>query len=230
QYCNSVFTCLNKSALNKLQIVQNSAARLLTGAPRRSHITPVLLDLHWLPVKFRIDFKILVLTFRALNGQAPQYILDLLKPYSSDRTLRSSGQNLLVVQKKSIARLQYVQNSAARVLSSARRSHITPLLHGLHWQPVASRIHYKVLLLTFKALNGLAPQYLSDLLYPYHPARSLRSADLGLLSIPRFRLSTVGGRSFSVNAPQLWNSLPLTLRNTSSVATFKKDPVKNISI
>ena len=98
-YCNSVFTCLNKSALNKLQTVQNSAARLLTGAPRRSHITPVLSALHWLPVKFRIDFKILVLTFRALNGQAPQYILDLLKPYSAGRTLRSSGQNLLVVPK-----------------------------------------------------------------------------------------------------------------------------------
>ncbi|XDV52058.1 hypothetical protein PO909_020836, partial [Leuciscus waleckii] len=98
-YCNSVFTFLNKSALNKLQMVQNSAARLLTGAPRRSHITPVLLALHWLPVKFRIDLKIVVLTFRALNSQAPQYIKDLLSPYSSSRTLQSSGQNLLMVPK-----------------------------------------------------------------------------------------------------------------------------------
>uniref|UniRef100_A0A4W5LB64 Reverse transcriptase domain-containing protein n=1 Tax=Hucho hucho TaxID=62062 RepID=A0A4W5LB64_9TELE len=129
---------------------------------------------------------------------------------------------LLGLPKKLIARLQYVQNSAARVLTSTRRSaHITPLLHDLHWLPVASRIHFKVLLLTFKALNGLAPQYLSDLLYPYRPARSLRSAELGLLTVPRFRLSTVGGRAFGVNAPQLWNSLPLTLRNTSSVGAFK---------
>lgn len=128
----------------------------------------------------------------------------------------------LGLPKKLIARLQYVQNSAARVLTSTRRSaHITPVLHDLHWLPVASRIHFKVLLLTFKALNGLAPPYLSDLLFTYRPARSLRSTELGLLSIPRFRLSTVGGRSFSVNAPKLWNSLPLSLRNISSVATFK---------
>lgn len=98
-YCNSVFTCFNKKALNRLQLVQNSAARLLTGTPRMSHITPVLSTLHWLPVKHRIDFKILVVTFRALHSQAPQYILDLLTPYSAGRTLRSSSQNLLVIPK-----------------------------------------------------------------------------------------------------------------------------------
>jgi len=110
----------------------------------------------------------------------------------------------LGLPKKRIARVQYVQNSAARVLTSTRRSaHITPLLHKLHWLPVTSHIHFKVLLLTFKALNGLAQQYLSGLLHPYHPTWSLRSAELGLVSIPRFRLFTVGGRSFSTNAPQL---------------------------
>uniref|UniRef100_A0A8C6S6B8 Reverse transcriptase domain-containing protein n=1 Tax=Neogobius melanostomus TaxID=47308 RepID=A0A8C6S6B8_9GOBI len=67
-YCNSLFTCFNKSALNRLQMVQNAAARLLTGSSRRSHITPILSSLHWLPIKFRIEFKILVLTFRALHG------------------------------------------------------------------------------------------------------------------------------------------------------------------
>lgn len=80
-YCNSVFTCFNKKALNRLQLVQNSAARLLTGTPRMSHITPVLSTLHWLPVKHRIDFKILVVTFIALHSQAPQYILDLQDIY-----------------------------------------------------------------------------------------------------------------------------------------------------
>uniref|UniRef100_A0A8C6TLJ0 Reverse transcriptase domain-containing protein n=1 Tax=Neogobius melanostomus TaxID=47308 RepID=A0A8C6TLJ0_9GOBI len=96
-YCNSLFTCFNKSALNRLQMVQNAAARLLTGSSRRSHITPILSSLHWLPIKFRIELKILVLTFRALHGQAPKYVSDLLCPYSSGRTLRSSGQNLLTV-------------------------------------------------------------------------------------------------------------------------------------
>lgn len=98
-YCNSIFTCFNKRVLNRLQIVQNSAARLLNGTSRRSHITPVLCSLHWLPIKYRIDLNILVPTYRALHGNAPEYILDLLTPYGSLRALRSSGQNLLVVPK-----------------------------------------------------------------------------------------------------------------------------------
>lgn len=87
--------------------------------------------------------------------------------------------------------------------------------------PVASHIHFKVLLLTFKALNGLAPLYLSDLIHPYLPTRSLRSSELGPLSVPRFRLSTIGERSFCVNAPKLWNSLHPSLRNNSSLSAFK---------
>uniref|UniRef100_A0A8C5DL07 Reverse transcriptase domain-containing protein n=1 Tax=Gouania willdenowi TaxID=441366 RepID=A0A8C5DL07_GOUWI len=80
-YCNSLFSCLNKKALSRLQQVQNSTARLLTRTNRRAHITPILKALHWLPVTFRFNFKILVLTFRALHGQAPSYITDLLCPY-----------------------------------------------------------------------------------------------------------------------------------------------------
>ncbi len=109
----------------------------------------------------------------------------------------------LGLSKNRIARFQYVQNSAARVLTSSRRSaHITSLMHDLHWLLVASHIYFKIFLLTFKALNGLVPPYLSHILYSYSPPRSLRSSELGLLSIPRYRLSTVGG-TFSVNAPKL---------------------------
>lgn len=96
-YCNSLFTCLNMKLLTRLQLVQNSAARLLTRTNRRQHITLILKSLHWLPIKYRIDFKILILTFRALHGQAPPYIADLIQPYSSARSLRSAGQNLLMV-------------------------------------------------------------------------------------------------------------------------------------
>ncbi|XDV22173.1 hypothetical protein PO909_027128, partial [Leuciscus waleckii] len=98
-YCNSCNGNFQKSALNRLQMVQNAVARLLTGSSRRTHITPILSSLHWLPIKFRIDLKKLVLTFRALNGQSPQYIADLLLPYSPGRALRSSGQSLLFVPK-----------------------------------------------------------------------------------------------------------------------------------
>ncbi len=60
-------------------------------------MTPILIFLHWLSIKFRIQFKILVITFRALHGQAPAYIRDLLQPYIASRSLRSSDQGLLVV-------------------------------------------------------------------------------------------------------------------------------------
>ena len=96
-YCNSLFTCLNKKELNRLQTVQNAAGRLLTHTQKREHITPVLACLHWLPVHFRINFTILVLSFRALHGQGPPYISDLIKLNVPARTMRSSGQRLLGV-------------------------------------------------------------------------------------------------------------------------------------
>ncbi|XDV33545.1 hypothetical protein PO909_003925 [Leuciscus waleckii] len=123
---------------------------------------------------------------------------------------------------KSLQRLQYIQNSAARLLTHTRRSaHITPILHQLHLLPVPSRIKYKVLLLTFKALHNLAPPYIRDLLTPYTPSRSLRSSDQNLLAIPRSRLCTLGGRSFSALAPKLWNRLPQPLRDCPSLPFFK---------
>ena len=63
----------------KLQRLQNAAARLLTSSSKYNNITPVLKELHWLPVRFRIHFKILLLTFKALNGMAPDNIMELIK-------------------------------------------------------------------------------------------------------------------------------------------------------
>ncbi len=96
-YCNVLLAGASKSTLNKLQYVQNSAARILTGTRIGSHITPVLESLHWLPVRFRVDLKILMLTFKALHGLAPHYLAELLHPYTPSRRLRSSQSNLLVV-------------------------------------------------------------------------------------------------------------------------------------
>ena len=134
-YCNSVLTCLNKTSLDRLQFIQNTAARLLTRSNRRCHITPVLASLHWLPVVFRVQFKVLVLTFRALHGQAPAYLTDLLKPYV--------------------------------------------------------------------------------------PSRNLRSADKGLLIIPRTNFVTKGDKAFQAIAPRLWNALSCELRAAASVGIFK---------
>ena len=96
-YCNALYTGVKQSSLSRLQLVQNTAARLLTGTSRFSHITPVLYSLHWLPVKFRIVFKLLTFTFKAIHGLAPAYLTECLKIRQHPRALRSSNQLLLEV-------------------------------------------------------------------------------------------------------------------------------------
>ena len=89
-YCNGLLYGLPTSATSKLQRVQNAAARLVTGSPRFCHITPVLESLHWLPIKYRIHFKIVLLTFKCIYGLAPQYLVKLISIRTNSRySLRS---------------------------------------------------------------------------------------------------------------------------------------------
>ena len=127
------------------------------------------------------------------------------------------------ISKHHLSKLQRVQNTAARVIAGASKyQHITPILKELHWLPVSKRIEYKLLVLAFKALHGQAPSYLKDLLVWYEPPRSLRSGSQQLLFVPKTRLKTFGDKAFSVQAPRLWNSLPLHLRCESSLLSFKR--------
>ncbi|KAI5608198.1 hypothetical protein C0J50_12290, partial [Silurus asotus] len=120
-----------------------------------------------------------------------------------------------------IKKLQLVQNAAARVLTRSRKyDHITPIFSSLHWLPVKILIDYKLLLLTYKALNGLSP-CISSLLTRYNPSCSLRSQNSGLLVVPRIAKSTKGGRTFSHLAPKLWNSLPDGVRGSDTLTQFK---------
>ncbi len=122
----------------------------------------------------------------------------------------------------SINKLQIVQNAAARVLTRSRKyDHITLILQSLHWLPIKFRISYKILLLTYKALKGLATAYLTSLLSRYNPTRSLRSQNSGLLVVPRIAKSTKGGRTFSYLAPKLWNSLPDNVQGSDTLSLFK---------
>lgn len=98
-YCNALCSGHSKSLMAQLQLVQNAAACLLTGTRKFAHISPILQSLHWLPVHFRTDFKILLFVFNCVHGLAPQYLSDLLVPYSPSRTLLSADQALLVVPK-----------------------------------------------------------------------------------------------------------------------------------
>ncbi len=119
----------------------------------------------------------------------------------------------------SINKLQIVQNAAARVLTRSRNyDHISPILQSLHWLPIKFRISYKILLLTYKALNDLAPAYLTNLLSCYNPTRSLRSQISGLLVVSRIAKSTKGGRTFSYLAPKLWNSLPDNVQGSDTLS------------
>ena len=121
-----------------------------------------------------------------------------------------------------LRRLQLVQNNAARVVSRISRSaSITQTLKELHWLPVSFRIEYKILLLCYKAVNRLAPEYLTELLSFYVPSRKLRSSSQYLLVEPKARLKTYGERAFSVCAPKLWNKLPPSVRDCDNVDTFK---------
>ena len=95
------------------------------------------------------------------------------------------------------------------------------MFNFLHWLPICYRIVFKILLITYKALNNLTPSYIRDLLTPYVPSRQLRLSSKDLLVIPRFNLKTNGARSFSVAAPALWNTLPSDIMNSSSVSVFK---------
>ena len=84
-YCNSIFYCLPNKQIAKLQRVQKTAARLVMDTSKYSHITSVLYHLHWLPVYARIQFKVLLLTFKSIHDLAPFYIKDLIaiKPKST---------------------------------------------------------------------------------------------------------------------------------------------------
>ncbi len=115
-----------------------------------------------------------------------------------------------------------VQNAAARVLTRTKKyDHISQVISTLHWLPFKHRIDFKILFITYKSLNGLAPQYLSEFLLHYSHPRPLRSQNSGRLLTPRISKSTAGIRSFFYLAPKLWNNLPNTVREAGALYQFK---------
>lgn len=121
-------------------------------------------------------------------------------------------------------KMQRVLNCAARVVARVgRNDHITGILISLHWLPVCERIEFKILLLTFKALHGLAPKYLTCLIHVYTPVRPLRSVNSCTLTVPTSCLKRYGDRAFVHCAPILWNRLPHTLRAIDDIVSFKRD-------
>ena len=93
-YCNSLFLSLTDFELRRLQLVQNSLCRVVTRSSKYCHITPQLKKLHWLPIKYRIQFKIGLITCKTLNQGEPVYLRELIHPYTSSRNTRRSTPKL----------------------------------------------------------------------------------------------------------------------------------------
>ena len=135
-YCNSLYSGLPMCLLNKLQRVQNSAARLVRRLPWRASITRQLNDLHWLPIIQRIKFKILLLVYKSQNNLAPHYIKTMFHRYEPLRNLRSRTKLFLTVKRH---RTRY----GARAVSNAG-----PAL----WNKIPINIKKAKTLVEFKAL------------------------------------------------------------------------------
>ena len=117
-------------------------------------------------------------------------------------------------------RLQRAQNYSARVILKIPRT-VDPDLSGLHWLPIKFRIDFKIAVIVFKCINGLAPVYLSDLISSFQPRRTPRSDNGILLTVPR-TTNGLGDRSFKVYGPHVWNTLPKHVRAARDICTFKK--------
>ena len=122
-----------------------------------------------------------------------------------------------------LSKLPKVQSNAARLIFRITRSgYATPMLHSLHWLPIEQMIEYKLSLLCFKNISHQAPIYLSELLHLYTPSRQLRSStETRVFRISSFRTKSCGQRSFSYQVPVIWNQLPVSVRHSTSVSSFK---------
>ena len=100
-YCNAILVGIPEYLVLKLQRVQNWAARIVFNLRKYDHIKPSLKALNWLPVEKRIKFKINVITFKALKGEAPAYIKAMLEYHQSARSTRSSRKQFILEEKRS---------------------------------------------------------------------------------------------------------------------------------
>ena len=123
-YCNALYAGLSATNLSRLQRIQNAAARIVTQSSRRSHASPILSDLHWLPVRARINFKLATLTYKTLASGKPNYLNNLLIPYIPKRQLRSAFSSKLAVpcRKSAMAQSKSFSSSAVSVWNSLPHS------------------------------------------------------------------------------------------------------------
>jgi len=136
----------------------------------------------------------------------------------------AQGQNRPVKYRFSyhMHKLQSAQNSLTRVvLPSLRHLSASERLSYLHWLPVHYRTQFKIAILTYKTLATCQPSYLYNLLQVYNPSRALRSSTQQLIHVP-YMSTAFGRRAFSYSSPATWNSIPISIKNCSSLYSFKR--------
>ena len=137
-YCNSTLWGLPAIQLNRLQKLQNSAARIVSKTKMSEHISPVLRDLHWLPVVKRIDHKVLSLTFASLNESATAYLQELAPSYTPPRSLRSASQSRL--------RLPSTEGTSRKKYGARSFSNAAPVL----WNALPQKLRHAPSISSFR--------------------------------------------------------------------------------
>ena len=124
------------------------------------------------------------------------------------------------------ARIKLIPTFGKPLIYLNKNPNVTPLLRDLHWLRYPDRIDYKLAVLVYRCLQGLAPSYLADeftRVSEIESRRNLRSASMANLVVPRFQRKTLGSRAFNVAAAQAWDSLPSHVTLSSSLASFKRN-------
>ena len=209
-FSTCTFSVGESEILPSVSAVRNIGAMLDPALTMRSHINNVSKSCY-----FQIRRLSKIRKYLTENSAKT-----LVHAFVSSR-LDNVNSILVNVPKSEINKLQLIQNHAARVVKKENKScHITPLLKDLHWLPIEYRIRFKTILFVYKSLRGEGPAYLASLLDEFKPLQNLRSINKMLLKVPKWK-GKYGQRAFSVAGPQLWNELPLFIKQACSTNSFK---------
>jgi len=163
---------------------------------------------------------------RSIRRSVSQQVLRSLVTSPVLTPLDYGNATLAGLPSSQLNRFQSMMNAAAWLVFSARKSeHITPLFHDLHWLRVPQRIEFKLAVLAYRCLHGMALPYLACELRrvaDIDSRRRLRSASTSALEVPSTHHVTIGDRAFGIAAPRVWNTLPADVTSLSSLPVFKR--------
>jgi hypothetical protein len=244
---NCTLTIKDWLAYNYLQLNPSKSEALLVGTPQQLHKVNHLstITIAGSPVKLSTNIKNLGVYLDSsltLNHHVTQQCnscyyhirqLKHIRPFLSESVTKTISHAIVTsrldycnsilsnTSQSNITKLQRVQNCLARVVTGQpRQCSISNIRKSLHWLPIESRIKFKTALITYKTLATHEPQYLAAHLNKYAPSRNLRSSSFSLLVEPRTHIISTK-KAFSYSAPNVWNFLPESIKQSPSINSFK---------